>query len=427
MSKSKKHHYVPQSILRNFSIDNNEGQIYVFDKKSENSFRSSIQDAGSENYFNTVETPFGKLNLEDLFQHCDNITASIVRKIIDAETLDKLEFEDFYQLSLAVAIQFNRTKLVRTTLDYVSKEQERVIKDLCEKSPKFNFNQKKNRAFTDEEIKLISILGAFDVDDLLKNLLSRGIYIVRNCTNFPFWISDNPVVVHNSFPYGSDGISSKGTEVIYPISSKFAVVFSCKTILEKIETTEKTGLLDDIGIRYLKAVKDNITMDIFEEHSEHVEFYNQQQVLNSSRFVYSSINDFSLVEETITAIPGVKELKSKIKIGEMGKGPPPNPNLPMGAILVVYGKKTHYMISVKNLLIDVEVEFTAIPNMAFGIMINDTPFERVEIYVDQQMRKLLGNPKIVPMDLQNGIFKITHSEKGLVDLLKKLANERKSL
>lgn len=60
---SKKHHFVPRSILKNFSISKNGSQVYVFDKHNERSYPSSLMDAGSENKFNTAEIGPDILNL----------------------------------------------------------------------------------------------------------------------------------------------------------------------------------------------------------------------------------------------------------------------------------------------------------------------------------------------------------------------------
>lgn len=418
-TNSKKHHYVPQSILKNFSIEAKGKQIFVFDKKQERIFPSSIQNAGSENYFNTVKTPFGELNLETLFQNCDGIAASISKKITDTESLARFRHNDYYSLALTVAIQLHRTKLVRTTLDYVSKEQEKMVRELCGTSDKFEFSERKNKALSANEIKLISVLGAFNVDGVLKNLLSRGIYLVRNSTDFPFWISDNPVVIHNSFPYGYNGINHKGTEVIFPISPKMAIVFSCKSILHMFEIKEKLGVLDEFDKAYLKAVRDKITLEILHENVEQIEFYNQQQVLNSSRFIYGNKSKFSLAQETIDAIPKSKEIKSKIKVGEMGKGPPPNPNLPNGELLVIYGRRGHYMMPIEIVSNDVDIEFTAPPSLGFKMILDDAPYQRVEVYVDRHMRRLIGEPKIVPVDLNKGIFKLYNEFNSVIKQLRK--------
>ena len=70
--KSKKHHYVPQSMLRRFSSDPEQLKIHVFDKKTSKTFPSPIKDAGCENHFNTVEIEGKVIPFEGVFQENDD-------------------------------------------------------------------------------------------------------------------------------------------------------------------------------------------------------------------------------------------------------------------------------------------------------------------------------------------------------------------
>lgn len=423
-NQSKKHHFVPQSILRNFSIENKEKRIFVYDKKDDKTFPSSITDAGSENYFNTIREEFDQLNLESIFQKCDDTAAYIINKIVQNNSLEGLDLEDFYLLAVVTSIQLQRTKLVRTTLEYISMEQRRFVEEICSRSDKFTFDETKNRILSENEIKLITILGAFDINKSVESLLAKGIYLVENMTNSPFWISDNPVVIHNDFPYGSPGIFEEGVEIYFPLSSSIIAVFSCKSILRKMEQAEEFKILDSSGKAYLDAVKYNKNFKILSNQIEQVEFYNQQQVLNSSRYIYSQTNDFALAKDTIKAIPAAKEIRSKIKFGGMGKGPPPTPNLPMGEILVIYGKKNHHMMPIKILDDQIDLKFTALPTLAFQMILNDAPYKRAFIYRDQLMSRLMGQPKITPIDLAKGIFLLSHSDDGIAKILKETRKSR---
>ncbi len=51
---SKKHHFVPQAQLRHFAHDPDRRSIWVFDKRSDRAWISSILNAGSENDFSAV-------------------------------------------------------------------------------------------------------------------------------------------------------------------------------------------------------------------------------------------------------------------------------------------------------------------------------------------------------------------------------------
>jgi hypothetical protein len=107
---SKKHHFVPQSILRRFSIDGTNRQIFVFDKKKGEYYRASIQDTGSENGFNVLETTAGTMNFEPLFEDIDNRGALMFNRIITDRCVGFLDDPARRDLADIIAVQLLRTK-----------------------------------------------------------------------------------------------------------------------------------------------------------------------------------------------------------------------------------------------------------------------------------------------------------------------------
>ncbi|KZD21159.1 hypothetical protein A4A58_15390 [Tardiphaga robiniae] len=96
---SKKHHFVPQAQLRHFAGDTDERFIFVFDKQTDRSFRTSILNAGSENDFNTVSLGESKWNFEDLFRDVDSRSARLVGNILSHRSLAWFAVDD--RLALA--------------------------------------------------------------------------------------------------------------------------------------------------------------------------------------------------------------------------------------------------------------------------------------------------------------------------------------
>jgi hypothetical protein len=421
-TESKKHHFVPQSILKRFSIDMEEKQIYVFNKQLGKSYISSIIDSGSENKYNTIKTEYGEINLEELYQKVDDLCAVITKKIIDLGTLKGLDLEDFYSIALITANQLKRTKIQRSTLDFVNKELYNNTNQILEKIK----NRKLKNSFTrisSEEVKAISIFSSFDLENNIKTLLDKGIYLIKNKSEIPFIISDNPVIMHNSFKYGGTGISEKGIEIYFPISTEYIIGFCCKTLIGKLEQSERIGILQSDGFNLLKSIREDVPF--LAKNNEHIEFYNQQQILNSYRFIYSNVNDFSLAHETIEAIPETKNRVSTVKVGEMGKAPPPNKNLPKGELLVVYGANDHNMLPIKVLKqSDVNIIFSSKKNLLLEIILSDTPYERIEFYSNQSLRRLIGQPEINIIDEDKGVFELTHRDKGIIKILENLNNKK---
>ena len=119
---SKKHHYVPQSILRRFSSDQARTWIHVFDKTQMKSFLSSILNAGCENHFNTVEVEGQTVSFEGLFQTNDDQLAQLLDRIASNRSLVDLTQEARLALSEVVAAQIVRTKMARTTMRSIAEQ-----------------------------------------------------------------------------------------------------------------------------------------------------------------------------------------------------------------------------------------------------------------------------------------------------------------
>lgn len=91
MSPPKKHHYVPRSILRNFSVDGARKQVHVFDKSTNRSFLNAIGDAGCETHFNTVELNAETISFEEVFNGNDERLALLVERLLQERTLGCLD------------------------------------------------------------------------------------------------------------------------------------------------------------------------------------------------------------------------------------------------------------------------------------------------------------------------------------------------
>jgi hypothetical protein len=57
--RSKRHHFLPQLILRGFDRD---GQVGTFDREQQKAFRQSIERAAAENDYNTLLLEDGSLS-----------------------------------------------------------------------------------------------------------------------------------------------------------------------------------------------------------------------------------------------------------------------------------------------------------------------------------------------------------------------------
>ncbi len=116
----KVHHYVPRSLLHYFSVGAAGGFIYGLDKRTGESFRLSLRNAGSQNAFNELETEAGIRNFEPIFKKVDDRLAILLRQIHLDRNLALLTPDDRSDWADMVAVQLVRTPLVRTTIPRVA-------------------------------------------------------------------------------------------------------------------------------------------------------------------------------------------------------------------------------------------------------------------------------------------------------------------
>ena len=278
--ESKKHHYVPQSVLRGFSFDQTQRQLYVFDKIRMMSFTSSVYNAGCENQFNTVEIEGQTVSFERLFQTNDDQLARLLNKIRNDRSLARLTPEDRFALSEVVAAQMIRTKLVRTTLRSIAEQLSKTLREAgIDPGEVDGFSIP-----TDQEIRRAALASFLDLQEIVDSLQKKRPILIHSCESDFFWISDHPVVLYNSFPYGERGLNSPGIEIYFPVSCDLVLGFFCPSIELKIQQL----LTDQLSVEFKKY--EEIYRGLQEGYSVSLgagtgHFLNELQVRSSSRFL----------------------------------------------------------------------------------------------------------------------------------------------
>jgi hypothetical protein len=395
VADSRKHHYVPQSLLRQFSSQNDGQQIYVFDKTKKVSFPSSILNAGSENHFNTLTIKGIRINFEPLFQYNDDRLSVLIKKITTDRSLIGLTAEDRLHISYIIGAQIIRTKMYRTSIHSVASQLSDALQDVG-----INPTEIKNLSIpTEDEVRKTMLLSYLDIDKIA-DTLSEKVLLLINCKKGDcFWISDNPVVRHNLFPYGEHGFDAPGIEIYFPISSELALGFLCPSILRRVEIIShkkqsvlKNSFFEDL----LNGEKKGIPVSLGPQTAVYL---NSLQVLNSSRFIYSSSNDFSLANNILEKSPDSAKIETMVKVGKMGRGPEPLTKMPKGIYAVVYGNIDHYMLPVSKWTeTGGFLEFETNDINLLNLILNDQPLKQVILYEDGRQRR---GPRDVKFELSN--------------------------
>src|SRR5947209_4153151 len=109
---SKRHHYVPEFLLRNFAIDD---KIWLFDKHTSKPFRTHIKNVFVEGYFNTVLAEGFTLEAEQIFGRAEDAAAPVLQRIIEEKSVVHLTEDERAAITVFVTIQHLRTKQARRT------------------------------------------------------------------------------------------------------------------------------------------------------------------------------------------------------------------------------------------------------------------------------------------------------------------------
>ena len=412
--ESKKHHYVPQSVLRGFSFDQKQRQLYVFDKIRMMSFTSSVYNAGCENQFNTVEIEGQTVSFERLFQTNDDQLARLLNKIRNDRSLARLTPEDRFALSEVVAAQMIRTKLVRTTLRSIAEQLSKTLREAgIDPGEVDGFSIP-----TDQEIRRAALASFLDLQEIVDSLQKKRPILIHSCESDFFWISDHPVVLYNSFPYGERGLNSPGIEIYFPVSCDLVLGFFCPSIELKIQQL----LTDQLSVEFKKY--EEIYRGLQEGYSVSLgagtgHFLNELQVRSSSRFLYSSNDDFQKAREIVQDEPEVRDVQSLISVSRLGEWPNLHPNMPDGLWIVFYGRNSHYMVAAdrwdEN---SAFLEFETCDEITLQAVLGDQPLEQATLFQNGRDRRGMREVKIEVFGKRAPFrVKVTHRDDVLNQIL----------
>lgn len=331
MSIVKNQHFVPQCYLRKFG-DSNE-KVNVFDKsKNEIRFNQPINNIASQRFFYDID--FEEINKviedkgiqipEDIKndvlnidkQHLEkwfsNVVEPLLIKIINniESTYNLVNDDKLYEIEVInnkmksellflLSVQIMRTMEFREAfVNQTPNMLLKVIKKLeCGNGLDFEDLELEYR----KEVKPLLHAKLILDDDMNKTImesLSRHIwYIGVNLTKMPLYTSDNPIVkCPHKFEDGKShsGLASEGIEIIYPITSRLAL------IMREREYHEQYSLFEN---KFKKLTINDIII------------YNSLQVEQSYRTVFSLDKEFTIPKRLCNYDESIMDInKSRINV-----------------------------------------------------------------------------------------------------------------
>jgi hypothetical protein len=116
MSTPKRHHYIPQGLLRNFAFDKNDKKIRYIDKRAGKPLSSSIKKVAREHFLYTFENN-GPCIETSFFGDIDDLGIASIDKIVCGTSLNKLTSKEHSDIRRFVSAQILRVPDNRMRLE----------------------------------------------------------------------------------------------------------------------------------------------------------------------------------------------------------------------------------------------------------------------------------------------------------------------
>ncbi len=305
-------HYVPRFLLKNFCTGK-KLKLWAYDKSTRKSFETNIQNIAGERDFYEAKIGAGVLSLEDGLSSMEGKTAAIIDRILAQQSIGDLSNDERLQIAVFVAIQIRRVPNQREHLIAINAGMRKALGDR-DIDPELIEGW---ADITPEEAKAMSLMMLAEPNELPRHILDKTWLLFNTDAATPFYISDNPVAMQNLIEpkgplRGNLGLAVPGIEVYLPISSTMVLGFYCRSheraIRSGVDRMRSMFVRDPhfpmqgFGplLDWMRAFRKGTPLG---SEPENVLNHNSLQVRQAERYVFSSLPDFSLVEDMIANEP----------------------------------------------------------------------------------------------------------------------------
>jgi hypothetical protein len=299
--ENRKHHYVPQLLLRNFASGSRDS-LYAFDKWNGKEFGVAIADAAAERGYNTFETDEAFGCAEEFFSAIESIASPVIQEIVSARKLPLISVSERAALVQFAIAQMLRSKNHRAIYNQTGE----LLRELAERegSPEFKAWVPPPDPERDKQSLLTGLKR--DLLHFAPYLADKELMLFTTRESHPLLIGDSPLIRTNTLNVsefrGTTGLNSQGVEVYLPLSPTLALGFMCRSISETMrEAVRRLGRkASSTSFDYLLAIELRKALDL---DSSHVDYLNSHQVIAAERFLYSGSGDFAMVREMVQSDP----------------------------------------------------------------------------------------------------------------------------
>ena len=248
MPENKRHHFVPQNYLKEFSADGESIGVLLTETERCIDKPASINSQAQESYF------YGKnLDLEKKLSEVEQILAKNRITIFENESfkMNLYQKEVLYQ---DMMLQLSRTRYMANMYEEIATAQARRIwrhsNDEYIRTHAEDFGVKfNNPIIAPMAVVLRKLSICLDLD----------FKVLVNKTDIPFITSDNPICLYNQYyeeyKIYHSGLQSTGEQIYYPLSPKYAVLYYDGNVYKtKYRKRNYLDVTDESDINHLNGL-----------------------------------------------------------------------------------------------------------------------------------------------------------------------------
>lgn len=283
MPEHERQHYVPQFYLKNFCDVNNNRKIYCYDKVTDKSFVTTVENVAVGKLFYTASKKLKIGREEGLTKVEQEYFVKPYYKLLEIKNFKKLSHDMKKDFFIFLSVQLVRTEEFRLQIKDL---HELVLFKLAKETYDKPIPEGIKIKISDIYSKLEHLLF-MDIDtivDFATYLYNKLWIVTLNKTGSKLWTSDNPISFYNSFGRTGHnlGLFSQGIEVRFALS-KDLLLFSYDPKTHPLTVNRSRMSHNDVL------------------------FANQLQLVSSTRFIYSPTNDFGSATEFLQRYPKYKD------------------------------------------------------------------------------------------------------------------------
>ena len=309
----KKQHTVPRFLLDKFGSGKKgkKRKLYTFDKHNSRKFQQSVFDATTRNTFYNIEDHSDKASLEPILGIYETEAAPLIKKITELKSVGWLSEDDRFKIATFVAVQRARSYGELQRIEHAIGALNGKLSTMGVTPPEQIESELGSEGSSERKNLFLKMI--LDQKETVAHLMAKSWILYETNIRDPFFISDNPITLHNDIDmgfYSNLGIALKGIQIHLPISSTLTLALICPSISDsaidgkrRVENLLTTAphlvqqLRNPLGVIELgKAFETGGTV---KQPSESVRFLNSLQVSFSEQYVFCEKDHFALIKQMI--------------------------------------------------------------------------------------------------------------------------------